>query len=200
MPFCTVSVHRKPQGPTCAALLQSFDTPVATPCPPYPMLSHPPPPPPSCLYVQPNLLGVIPVIEGQFTSLQKDAVWWPPRLRQAAAICNSLTFVRKNKVVGDMAELKLCQAVEAHFVVSLLPSLPSKCYRDILICDYSHSFTTQLSVFSPSSFGESAPEVLTNMGHGTKLSLQSQNTSILCVYASDMCRTGMRSVCPCTTS
>ena len=92
---------------------------------------HPPPPRPesprtSCLAVQPDLLGVIPVVEGQFTSLQKDAVWWPPRLRQAAAICNSLTFVRKNKVVGDMAELKLCQAVEAHFVVSLLFGLPSK--------------------------------------------------------------------------
>ena len=72
------------------------------------------------LDVQPDLHGLIPVIDGQFTSLQKDAVWWPPRLRQAAAICNSLTFVRKNKVVGDTAELKLCKAVEANFVVSSL--------------------------------------------------------------------------------
>ena len=71
------------------------------------------------LHVQPDLHGVIPVIDGQFTPLQKDAVWWPPRLRQAAAVCNSLTFVRKNKVVGDVAELKLCRAVEANFVVSL---------------------------------------------------------------------------------
>ncbi|KAL0046765.1 hypothetical protein WJX82_009387 [Trebouxia sp. C0006] len=64
----------------------------------------------------PDLFGVIPVVEGNFTSLQKEAVWWPARLRQAAAVCNSLTFVRKNKVVGDAAEMKMCQAVEAHFV------------------------------------------------------------------------------------
>ena len=66
---------------------------------------------------------MIPVIEGQFTPLQKDAVWWPTRLRQAAAICNSLTFVRKNKVVGDAAELKLCKAVEANFLVGLPPEV-----------------------------------------------------------------------------
>ncbi|KAA6417980.1 MAG: hypothetical protein FRX49_12062 [Trebouxia sp. A1-2] len=64
----------------------------------------------------PDLHGVIPSIEGNFSSLQKEAVWWPVRLRQAAAVCNSLTFVRKNKVVGDAAEMKMCQAVEAHFV------------------------------------------------------------------------------------
>jgi hypothetical protein len=62
----------------------------------------------------------MPVVEGNFASLQKDAVWWPVRLRQAAAVCNSLTFVRKNKVVGDAAEKKMCQAVEAHFVVGPL--------------------------------------------------------------------------------
>ncbi len=60
------------------------------------------------------------MVEGNFTSLQKEAVWWPARLRQAAAVCNSLTFVRKNKVVGDPAEMKMCQAVEAHFVVGPL--------------------------------------------------------------------------------
>ncbi|KAL0030950.1 hypothetical protein WJX79_003464 [Trebouxia sp. C0005] len=64
----------------------------------------------------PDLHGVILSIEGNFSSLQKEAVWWPVRLRQAAAVCNSLTFVRKNKVVGDAAEMKMCQAVEAHFV------------------------------------------------------------------------------------
>ena len=57
------------------------------------------------------------MVEGEFTPLQKNAVWWSMRLRQAAAVCNSLTFVRKNRVVGDDAELKMCKAVEAHFVV-----------------------------------------------------------------------------------
>ncbi len=60
------------------------------------------------------------MVEGNFAPLQKEAVWWPARLRQAAAICNSLTFVRKNMVVGDPVDMKMCQAVEAHFVVGAL--------------------------------------------------------------------------------
>ena len=63
---------------------------------------------------------MVPIVKGQVTSLQKSAVWWPVRLRQAAAVCNSLTFVRKGTVVGDAAELKMFKAVEAHFVVGCL--------------------------------------------------------------------------------
>ncbi|DBA90734.1 TPA: hypothetical protein ACH3X1_003944 [Trebouxia sp. C0004] len=83
----------------------------------------------------PDLYGVIPVVEGNFASLQKDAVWWPIRLRQAAAVCNSLTFVRKNKVVGDAAEMKLCRAVEAHFVDRNEVTLPlHKKLRSVQTC------------------------------------------------------------------
>ena len=102
-------------------------TPAPTPIPPphtysqsYPC-TCPTPASDHAWCVQPDLHGIVPVVEGQFTSLQKHAVWWSLRLRQAAAVCNSLTFVRKNRVVGDGAELKLCKAVEAHFVVGLSP-------------------------------------------------------------------------------
>lgn len=69
-----------------------------------------------CL-LQPHLHGVVPVVEGEFAPLQHSAVWWPTRLRQAAAVCNALTLVHRNKVLGDAAELAMYKAVEAHFVV-----------------------------------------------------------------------------------
>ncbi len=55
--------------------------------------------------------------DGHFAPLQRSAVFWPARLTQAAAICNALTFVHKNKVVGDAAEQEMYNAVEARFVV-----------------------------------------------------------------------------------
>ena len=60
---------------------------------------------------------MVPVVEAEFAPLQHSAVWWPPWLRQAAAVCNALTLVHRNKVVGDAAELAMFKAVEAHFVV-----------------------------------------------------------------------------------
>lgn len=67
--------------------------------------------------LQPLLHGVVPVVEGGFAPLQHSALWWPVRLRQAAAVCNALALVHKNKVVGDAAEVEMYQAVEAQFVV-----------------------------------------------------------------------------------
>lgn len=63
---------------------------------------------------------MLPVEGGRFTGLQQSAVRWPDRLRQAAALCNSLTVIRKSQVVGDVADKQAFKAVEAHFVVSQL--------------------------------------------------------------------------------
>ena len=58
------------------------------------------------------------VVEGgQFTGLQQSATHWPDSLKQAAALCNSLTPVGKNQVVGDLADKQAFKAVEARFLV-----------------------------------------------------------------------------------
>ena len=61
---------------------------------------------------------MVPIEKGRFTGLQQSAVCWPDRLRQAAALCNSLTVIRKGYVVGDVADKQAFKAVEAHFLVS----------------------------------------------------------------------------------
>lgn len=59
------------------------------------------------------------MVSGNFTQVQKNALRWPDRLKQAVAICNTLTLINKNHVVGDVAEKEAFQAVEAQFLVSL---------------------------------------------------------------------------------
>lgn len=71
-----------------------------------------------CASVQPELYGMLPVEDGKFTAMQRMAVRWPNRLKQAAAVCNSLTFINKHQVVGDAADKQAFKAVEARFVVS----------------------------------------------------------------------------------
>lgn len=66
--------------------------------------------------VQPELYGMVPVSQGSFQALQQDAVQWPNSLKQSAAVCNSLNFVSKSQLVGDVADFadfaafQLCEA------------------------------------------------------------------------------------------
>lgn len=60
------------------------------------------------------------MVGSQFLSLQKDAVRWPNGLKQAAAVCNSLTLIGRDLVVGELDERRAFKAVEARFLVSPL--------------------------------------------------------------------------------
>lgn len=70
------------------------------------------------LWLQPELHGMVPVEGGHFTGLQQSATHWPDNLKQAAALCTSLTLVSKNQVAGDLADKQAFKAVEAQFLVS----------------------------------------------------------------------------------
>ena len=61
---------------------------------------------------------MLPVEGAKFTGLQQLAVRWPDALKQAAALCTSLTCTRKGQVIGDVADKQAFKAVEARFVVS----------------------------------------------------------------------------------
>ena len=63
---------------------------------------------------------MLPVERAKFTGLQQSAVHWPEDLKQAAALCTSLTLVNRRAVVGDLADKQAFRAVEARFVVGLL--------------------------------------------------------------------------------
>ena len=56
------------------------------------------------------------------------AMHWPNRLKQALAVCNSLTLIGRNQLVGDDADKQAFKAVEARFLVSQ-DWLESVCYR-----------------------------------------------------------------------
>lgn len=80
--------------------------------------------------LQPELHGILPVEHGNFQSLQRDAVAWPKMLKKAVAVCNALTLVKKNEVVGDLAEKVAFKRLEARFLVSSAPlPLPANCQR-----------------------------------------------------------------------
>ena len=78
--------------------------------------------------MQPELQGMLPVEQGRFAPLQQMAMRWPARLKQAVAVCNSLTLISKHQVVGDIADKQAFKAVEARLLVSALkirgPFLP----------------------------------------------------------------------------
>ena len=75
----------------------------------------------SYLLLQPELHGMLPVEGGKFTGLQQSATRWPEALKQAAALCTSLTLVSKSQVAGDLADKQAFKAVEARFLVSPKP-------------------------------------------------------------------------------
>ena len=67
--------------------------------------------------MQTELAGVLPVHKGEFQPIQQSALRWSNRLKQAVAICNSLTMVNKNTVGGVDMERSMFKAVEARFLV-----------------------------------------------------------------------------------
>ncbi|KAL0024457.1 hypothetical protein WJX77_006172 [Trebouxia sp. C0004] len=71
-----------------------------------------------------ELHGLVPVEQGSFTGLQSVARRWPNRLKQALAVCNSLTLIGRNQLVGDDADKQAFQAVEARFLDRDRVSLP----------------------------------------------------------------------------
>ena len=71
-----------------------------------------------CVCVQAELHGVLPVQSAKFQAMQKSALRWPNRLKQAVAVCNSLNMVNKHTVAGVDMERSMFKAVEARFLVS----------------------------------------------------------------------------------
>ena len=72
--------------------------------------------PPSA--VQPEFYGMVPMDgSGKLAGVQRLTVRWPPRLKQVAAVCNSLNLIGRNQVVGDLADKQAFKAVEARFQV-----------------------------------------------------------------------------------
>lgn len=67
--------------------------------------------------VQPELQGILPVVDGKFEALRRSSVQWPNSLKQCAAVCNSLNLVNKRDVVGDAADFAAFRASEARFLV-----------------------------------------------------------------------------------
>ena len=68
---------------------------------------------------------MLPVHEGSFASLQQSALRWGNRLKQACAVCHSLSMVGKGSVAGLDVEHALFKAVEARFLVRLHCSVMS---------------------------------------------------------------------------
>ena len=69
--------------------------------------------------LQAELHGVLPVSNSCFEPLQQTAVSWSNTMKQAAAVCNSLSMVNKLRVVGADVERSLFKAVEGRFRVRL---------------------------------------------------------------------------------
>ena len=67
--------------------------------------------------LQTELAGMIPVHKREFQPIQQSALRWGNRLKQAVAVCNSLTMVNKNTIVGVDMERSIFKAVEARFLV-----------------------------------------------------------------------------------
>lgn len=78
------------------------------------------------MHVQAELHGVLPVHGGEFQLIQKAALRWPNRLKQAVAVCNSLSMVDKHTVVGVDMERTMFKAVEARFLDRETVVLPRK--------------------------------------------------------------------------
>ena len=80
--------------------------------------------------MQAELHGVVPVQSGEFLAMQKSALRWPNRLKQAVAVCNSLNMVGRHTVAGVDMERRMFKAVEARFLVSPCSDTSCcKCHR-----------------------------------------------------------------------
>ena len=69
--------------------------------------------------LQAELNGVLPVKHGCFQPLQHSAIQWSHTLKQAAAVCHSLSMVNKSTVAGADLERSMFKMVEGAFLVSL---------------------------------------------------------------------------------
>ena len=151
--------------PTCGVKLK-FLSPTLHP-PAFPPPLPPLPFPPQVwltqhgVTMQAEFHGMLPVAEGAFEPLQQSAMRRSNRLKQACAVCHSLTVINKTIAVGEAYEQHLFKAVEAHFqarvehllVTSLLlvfyqsiTSLLPVCYQSVtsLLPAYYQSFTILL--------------------------------------------------------
>lgn len=113
---------------------------------------------------------MLPVNNGSFQPLQHCAAYWNDRLKQAAAVCNGLTWVSKRSVVGDDLETKLFVMVEARFVVTQGLFLLSLLF--VIECQF-HSLT--ISNFSKCS--------IFNLGTPTENRPKTQGNHTLCCHA-----------------
>lgn len=72
---------------------------------------------PSWLFcMQSQLHGMLPVVDSHFGQLQQTSVHWSTPLKQACAVCHSLTL-ESRVVVGDEVEQQLFKMVEAYYKV-----------------------------------------------------------------------------------
>lgn len=123
--------------PTCGVKLKCLSPTLHTP-------AFLPPPPPFSPQVwltqhgvtmQAEFHGMLPVAEGAFEALQQSAVRWSNRLKQACAVCHSLTVISKTTAVGEAYEQHLFKAVEAHFQARvkylMVTSLLSVCCQSL---------------------------------------------------------------------
>ena len=82
---------------------------------------------------------MLPVEDGKFAALQQMAMRWPNRLKQAAAVCNSLSLINKTQVVGDAADKQAFKAVEARFLVCLWTSCSCRTLQVLVSCKGEHN-------------------------------------------------------------
>ena len=66
---------------------------------------------------------MVPVHKAAFVPMQQSAVAWSNRLKQAFAVCHTLSSVSKSVVAGADMERFLFKLVEARFLVRRLSVL-----------------------------------------------------------------------------
>ncbi|KAL0043037.1 hypothetical protein WJX79_007543 [Trebouxia sp. C0005] len=87
-----------------------------------------------------ELHGVLPVQQAAFGPLQSHASRWTNQLRQAFAVCHSLSMVSKSVVAGDDMERTLFKTVEARFLdraTVVLPRQPTRAHRSSSLAELS---------------------------------------------------------------
>ena len=94
--------------------------------------------------MQPRLHGMLPVAHGEFQEVQQGAVHWPASLKQCAALCNSLSLVKKGVLVGDAADLAAFSACEATFLVRLAIHCKAYALSACKAAAHTHSHTRQM--------------------------------------------------------
>ncbi|DBA85718.1 TPA: hypothetical protein ACH3X1_005287 [Trebouxia sp. C0004] len=87
-----------------------------------------------------ELHGVLPIQQAAFGPLQSHASRWSNQLRQAFAVCHSLSMGSKSVVAGDDMERTLFKAVEARFLdraTVVLPRQPTRSHPSTSMAELS---------------------------------------------------------------